>query len=192
MLPMNTKFFREEVEAAVDALLLQQTLLYPAGPAGWALGCDAELPRAVEQLYQLPARPAGASAVVLVADAQMLARYAAEVPVNFSELIATHSQPTAFVVAGSRHLAPNLLEPDGTVQLHVVQDEFCHRVIRRLGHGLVSLPAIQSQQAEASGRYADVAPALVRAVGHVVTWQQEGTISTEPWRVVRLVPDGTT
>lgn len=170
---MSTKFFREEVDAAVDALLMQQTLLYPTD-AGWALGCDAELPRVVEELYKLKERPTDQPCVVLVADEQMFARYAAEVPANLPELLAAHTRPTTVVVPGSRFLAPNLLGPDGTVGLRITQDAFCHQVIRRLGHGLVWTSANQSDE-PTPGLYAEVAPALVRVVGHVVTWRQNDT-----------------
>lgn len=60
-------FFRQEVDAAVDALLLQQVIVLPTA-AGWALGCDAEVPRAVARLHEL-AGPTAAPAQRLAADA---------------------------------------------------------------------------------------------------------------------------
>ncbi len=50
--------FRQEVDAAVDALLMQQVILLPAA-AGWALACDAEVLPAVARLRAL-AGPAAA------------------------------------------------------------------------------------------------------------------------------------
>ena len=76
---MNSNFFRQEVDAAVDALLLQQVILYPTDTV-WGLGCDAEVPPAVELVYKLKNRPAEKACIVLVADEAMFARYAEVVP----------------------------------------------------------------------------------------------------------------
>ncbi|NVO30321.1 L-threonylcarbamoyladenylate synthase [Hymenobacter lapidiphilus] len=186
---MSPKFLRSEADAAVDALLLQQVILYPTDTV-WGLGCDAELPRAVEQLYQLKNRPAEKACIVLVADEVMFARYAAVVPANLPELLATQTRPTTYIVAGSRHLAPNLLAPDGTIGLRVaLNDEFCRLVLRRLGHGLVSTSAnISGQPTPAT--FGEVAPELVRKVDYVVNWRQDDTTRATPSRVVRVLADG--
>ncbi|UYZ63658.1 L-threonylcarbamoyladenylate synthase [Hymenobacter weizhouensis] len=185
---MSTKFFREEVDAAVDALLMQQVLLYPTDTV-WGLGCDAELPKAVEQVYTLKNRPAEKACIVLVADEQMFARYAAVVPPNLPVLLAAQERPTTYVVPGSRWLAPNLLAPDGTVGLRVVQDAFCHQVVRRLGHGLVSTSANRSGQ-PTPALYSEIDPAIVRGADYVVSWRQDDTTRAAPSRVVRVLPDG--
>ncbi|GAB2794453.1 L-threonylcarbamoyladenylate synthase [Hymenobacter luteus] len=186
---MSTKFFREEVEAAVDALLMQQVLLYPTDTV-WGLGCDAELPRAVEQVYKLKQRPAEKACIVLVADEQMFARYAEVVPPNLPELLATQMRPTTYVVPGSRHLAPNLLAPDGTIGLRVVlTDEFCQKVVRRLGHGLVSTSANLSGE-PTPAIFSEVNPVLVRQADYVARWRQDDETRSLPSRVVRVLPDG--
>ncbi|MCA8829469.1 L-threonylcarbamoyladenylate synthase [Hymenobacter pini] len=183
------KFFRQEVEAAVDALLLQQVILYPTDTV-WGLGCDAELPRAVEQIYKLKERPAEKACIVLVADEQMFARYAETVPPNLPELLAAQQRPTTYVVPGSRHLAPNLLAPDGTVGLRMVrEEEFCHLVIRRLGHGLVSTSANRSGE-PTPAIFSEIDPQLVRKVDYVVNWRQDDETRSAPSRVVRVLPDG--
>ncbi|MBD2716332.1 L-threonylcarbamoyladenylate synthase [Microvirga sp. STR05] len=186
---MSTKFFREEVDATVDALLMQQVILYPTDTV-WGLGCDAEAPPAVEKLYKLKNRPADKACIVLVADEVMFARYAAVVPPNLAELLATQARPTTYVVPGSRLLAPNLLAPDGTIGLRVVlTDEFCSKVVRRLGHGLVSTSANLSGE-PTPGIYAEIDPQLVRKVEYVAHWRQDDTTPATPSRVVRVLPDG--
>ncbi|AII53320.1 L-threonylcarbamoyladenylate synthase [Hymenobacter sp. APR13] len=186
---MSPRFLREEVDAAVDALLMQQVILYPTDTV-WGLGCDAELPRAVEKIYQLKNRPANKACIVLVADEQMFARYAAVVPPNLPELLATQQRPTTYVVPGSPHLAPNLLAPDGTIGLRVVlNDEFCRLVVRRLGHGLVSTSANLSGE-PTPALYTEINPALVRKADYVAYWRQDDTTRAAPSRVVRVLPDG--
>lgn len=183
------KFFRQEVDNAVDALLLQQVILYPTDTV-WGLGCDAEVTRAVEQVYKLKNRPAEKACIVLVADEQMFARYAEVVPPNLPELLAQQERPTTYVVPGSRHLAPNLLAPDGTIGLRVVQeDEFCRLVIRRLGHGLVSTSANLSGE-PTPAVFGEISPVLVRKADYVVNWRQDDETRAAPSRVVRVLPDG--
>ncbi|OWP62769.1 translation factor Sua5 [Hymenobacter amundsenii] len=186
---MLPKFLRSEADMAVDALLLQQVILYPTDTV-WGLGCDAELPRAVEQLYQLKNRPAEKACIVLVADEAMFARYAEVVPDNLAELLATQTRPTTYVVPGSRHLAPNLLAPDGTIGMRVVlSDEFCRLVLRRLGHGLVSTSANKSGE-PSPAVFSEVAPEIIRKVDYVVNWRQDDDTRAAPSRVVRLRADG--
>jgi len=177
-------FFRQEVDSAVDVLLTQQVILYPTDTV-WGLGCDAEVPRAVEKLYKLKGRPAGTPSIVLVADLAMLARYAAQVPAELEAALAAQTQPTTYLLPASAAVAPGLLAPDGTVGLRVVQDEFCHKVVRRLGHGLVSTSANKTGE-PAPAVFAEVDPAIVRGVDHVVSWRQDDVTRVAPSRVVRL------
>lgn len=181
-------FFRQEVDSAVDILLTQQVILYPTDTV-WGLGCDAEVPRAVEKIYQLKGRPAGTPSIVLVADLAMLARYAATVPDELAAALAAQTRPTTYILPASRAVASALLAPDGTVGLRVVQDEFCHKVVRRMGHGLVSTSANKAG-APAPAVYAEVDPAIVRGADYVVSWRQEDATRVAPSRVVRLGPGG--
>ncbi len=183
------KFFRQEVDAAVDILLTQQVILYPTDTV-WGLGCDAEVPRAVEKLYQLKGRAEGTPSIVLVADLAMLRRYATQVPDELEAALAAQTRPTTYLLPASHTVAPGLVGPDGTVGLRVVQDEFCHKVVRRLGHGLVSTSANKTGE-PTPVVYAEVDPAIVRGVDYVVSWRQDDQTRTTPSRIVRLGPGGT-
>ncbi|WP_046244753.1 L-threonylcarbamoyladenylate synthase [Hymenobacter terrenus] len=180
--------FQQEVEAAVDALLLQQVILYPTDTV-WGLGCDAEVPPAVKQLYKLKGRSEGQSSIVLVADMAMLRRYASAVPDQLDALLAADTRPTTYILPASRSVAPSLVAPDGTVGLRVVRDEFCHKVVRRLGHGLVSTSANKAGE-PTPAVYAEIDAAIVRGADHVVNWRQDDATRVGPSRVVRLGAGG--
>jgi L-threonylcarbamoyladenylate synthase len=184
----SMNFFRQEVDSAVDILLAQQVILYPTDTV-WGLGCDAEVPRAVEKLYKLKGRPEGTPSIVLVADLAMLRRYAAEVPAELEAALAAQTRPTTYILPASRIVAPALIAPDGTVGLRVVQDDFCHKVVRRLGHGLVSTSANKTGE-PTPATFAEVSPAIVRGVDHVVSWRQDDATRVAPSRIVRLSADG--
>ncbi|MCR5886721.1 L-threonylcarbamoyladenylate synthase [Hymenobacter sp. J193] len=186
---MASNFFRQEVDSAVDALLFQQVILYPTDTV-WGLGCDAELPRVVERLYALKNRPAEKACILLVADEQMFARYAAVVPPNLPELLAAETRPTTYVVPAAPSVAANLVAPDGTIGLRIPRDEFTHKVVQRLGHALVSTSANRSGEPTAA-TFSAISPALVRAVDYVVSWRQDDETPATPSRVVRVLPDGT-
>ena len=182
------KLFRQEVDAAVDALLLQQVILYPTDTV-WGLGCDAEAPPAVKELYKLKERSQGQPSIVLVADLAMLKRYAAQVPEGLEELLAADTRPTTYILPASRAVAPDLVAPDGTVGLRVVKDEFCFNVVRRLGHGLVSTSANKAS-GPTPAVYSEIDPIIMRGADHVVNWRQDDAARAAPSRVVRLGADG--
>jgi|GEM_PF-19979 len=184
----DMNFFKQEVDAAVDALLLQQVILYPTDTV-WGLGCDAEVPRAVEQLYKLKGRPEGKPSIVLVADLEMLHRYAAEVPAGLEQQLATQERPTTYILPAGPAVAKNLVGPDGTVGFRVVQEEFCHKVLRRLGHGLVSTSANKSGE-PTPVIFSEIDPAIVRGADYVVSWRQNDETRAQPSRVVRLGESG--
>ncbi len=172
----------------MDALLLQQVILYPTDTV-WGLGCDAEAPPAVKELYKLKGRAAGQPSIVLVADVAMLRRYAAQVPEELEKLLAEQERPTTYILPASRAVAPDLVGPDGTVGLRVVQDEFCFKVVRRLGHGLVSTSANKTGE-PTPAVYAEVDAAILRGADHVVNWRQDDDSRVAPSRVVRLGAGG--
>ena len=167
---------------------MQQVILYPTDTV-WGLGCDAELTRPVEQLYKLKGRPDGKGAIVLVADLAMLARYAATVPPALEAALAAQTRPTTYILPASRALAPALLAPDGTVGLRLTQDEFCHKVVRRLGHGLVSTSANKSGE-PTPAIFSEIDAAIVRGADHVANWRRDDATRVAPSRVVRLGPGG--
>ncbi|MGI4866218.1 MAG: L-threonylcarbamoyladenylate synthase [Janthinobacterium lividum] len=182
-------FFRQEVDVAVDVLLTQQIILYPTDTV-WGLGCDAEVPRAVEKIYKLKGRAENKPSIVLVADLAMLARYTTDVPAELEAAIAAQTRPTTYLLPASKAVAAGLIAADGTVGLRIAQDEFCHKVVRRLGHGLVSTSANKSGE-PTPAIFSEVDPAIVRGVDHVVGWRQDDTTRVAPSRVVRLGPGGT-
>jgi len=180
--------FQQEVEAAVDALLLQQVILYPTDTV-WGLGCDAEAPPAVKELYKLKGRAEGQPSIVLVADLAMLRRYAAQVPAEIESMVAEQKHPTTYLLPASRVVAPGLVAPDGTVGLRVVKDEFCFKVVRRLGHGLVSTSANKAGE-RPPAVYSEIDAAVLRGADHVVNWRQDDETRVAPSRVVRLGEGG--
>ena len=180
--------FQQEVDATVDALLLQQVILYPTDTV-WGLGCDAEAPPAVKKLYELKNRPEGQPSIVLVADWAMMKRYASEVPAELEALLASDTRPTTYILPASRAVAPGLVAPDGTVGLRVVKDAFCHKLVRRLGHGLVSTSANKAGE-PTPAVYSEVDPAILRGVDYVVNWRRDDDTRVAPSRVVRLGEGG--
>ncbi len=181
-------FFQQQVEEAIDALLLQQVILYPTDTV-WGLGCDAEAPPAVKRLYQLKGREAGKPSIVLVADWAMLQRYTIGAPAELEALLAADTRPTTYILPASRALAPDLVAPDGTVGLRLTKDEFCHKVVRRLGHGLVSTSANKAGE-PTPAVYSEVSADIVRGADFVVSWRQQDDTRVAPSRVVRLGEGG--
>ncbi|MFC7669479.1 L-threonylcarbamoyladenylate synthase [Hymenobacter humi] len=81
------------------------------------------------------------------------------------------------------------MAPDGTVGLRVTKDEFCHKVVRRLGHGLVSTSANKAGE-PTPAVFSEVDAAILRGADHVVNWRQDDETRAAPSRVVRLGEGG--
>jgi L-threonylcarbamoyladenylate synthase len=119
----------------------------------------------------------------------MMKRYASHVPNGLEELLAAETQPTTYLLPASRAVAPDLVAPDGTVGLRVVKDEFCFKVVRRLGHGLVSTSANKAGEPTPAA-YTEIDAAIMRGADYVVNWRQEDAAPVAPSRVLRLGEGG--
>ena len=67
----------------------------------------------------------------------------------------------------------------------MVRDEFCFKVVRRLGHGLVSTSANKSGE-PTPAVFSEIDAAILRGADHVVNWRQDDDTRVTPSRLVRL------
>ena len=68
-----------EIDAAVKALKGGDVILYPTDTV-WGLGCDATRDDAIQRIFDLKKRDDAKSVIILVSDADMLARYVRQIP----------------------------------------------------------------------------------------------------------------
>src|SRR5690606_7625736 len=110
-----------EVQVAEEELLMGNVILYPTDTV-WGIGCDAQEVKAVEKVFKIKERDTSKSMILLVADANMVRHYVKDVPDNFEKLLEKQEQPTTYIFEGAQNLPKEVIAPDGTIAIRIVED----------------------------------------------------------------------
>ena len=155
-----------EVDAAAKALKAGDIILYPTDTV-WGLGCDATRDDAVQRIFDLKQRSDAKSVIVLVSDADMLARYVRQIPPMALDLLEINDKPMTIIYPEGVGLSPHVIAEDGSVAIRIPQNEFCVEMIRRFGKPVVSTSANISGE-ETPACFAEINAAILDGVEHIV------------------------
>jgi L-threonylcarbamoyladenylate synthase len=178
----------EEINKTINILKEGGTILYPTDTV-WGLGCDATNPTAVAKIFSIKKREESKSLIILIDDEIKLNKYLKEVPEVAWELIENTDKPLTIIYDGACNLAKNVIAADGSIAIRIVKDEFCRKLINRLGKPLVSTSANISGE-QAPSNFHEIAPELKKQVDHVVNWRQEEINSAIPSSIIKLSVNG--
>ena len=175
------------IAEALAQLQNEAVLLYPSDTI-WGIGCDARATAAIERVYKLKQRVDSKALICLVSDKEMLERYVGSIPTPLLPYL-EGERPTTIIYPAVEGISPRLRAPDGSVGIRIAKDEFCPALIQALGAPLVSTSANISGTASPTC-YAEIDPAIVEGVDHVVPIKQDQKESRAS-RIIRLLPDNT-
>ena len=178
----------KEVHKAGAVLQSGGIILYPTDTI-WGIGCDAGRKESVQDIYRIKQRADFKSMLVLVDGVHMLEHYLEKVPEQALEILEKASKPTTIIYPGARHLAPNLLAPDGSIGIRITTDPFCKALIRYTGFPLVSTSANISGEPPPAN-YNQISDAIRDQVDHVVGLRQDETAAAIPSAILKLEKDG--
>lgn len=164
-------------------------ILYPTDTV-WGIGCDATNAEAVKRVYALKQRDDSKALIVLIDNADHLDHYVVDVPHIARELADVAVKPLTIIYEGAYNVAPNLLGEEDSLGIRIPQDEFCHQLCERFGKPIVSTSANVSGEATAKS-FAEISPAIVQGVDHVVVWRQNDMTPHQPSNIILLSRDGT-
>lgn len=184
-----TTDFEDDITQSLAALRNGGIILYPTDTI-WGLGCDATDEAAVKRIYALKQRSEAKSLVILMADVKDLVRYLAHPPPDIEQTLATFDRPTTVIYEGALHLAPGVVNQDGSIAIRIVQDTFCRHLIKRLRKPLVSTSANISGE-PSPAMFAEVSEAVRHGVDYTVKHRQHDDTRAQPSRIVRIGKDGT-
>ncbi|PUZ22830.1 threonylcarbamoyl-AMP synthase [Chitinophaga parva] len=184
----HVEVFEEDLVACLEALRAGGTILYPTDTI-WGLGCDATDENAVRKIFDIKQRPAHKSLVVLLADVKSIFRYVAHPHPDLADILAAFDRPTTVIYDGALHLAPSVINADGSVAIRLVQEPFCRHLVKRLRKPLVSTSANLSGQPSAP-TFADVSPEVKQGVDYIVNYRQTDTTPATPSRIVKIRENG--
>ncbi len=167
----DTPMFREADEA-VRILRSGGIILYPTDTV-WGLGCDATNAAAVQRIYDLKRSVNKKSMLVLCASPDMVVRYVNRAPGIAFEVMELATSPLTLILPGAVGVAENLIPDEGTLGVRVPDHAFCQRMLRGLGHPIVSTSANLTGEATPT-RLQEVAREIVEGVDFVVDPRFEG------------------
>lgn len=161
-----TEDLKYEVDAAVKALKAGDVILYPTDTV-WGLGCDATLDNAVQRIFDLKKRDDAKSVIILVSDADMLARYVRQIPPMALDLLEINDKPMTIIYPEGVGLSPKVIAEDGSVAIRIPQNEFCVEMIRAFGKPIVSTSANISGE-ETPACFAEINAEILDGAEHIV------------------------
>jgi len=180
--------FGDDIEKCLEVLRKGGNILYPTDTI-WGIGCDATDANAVEKVIRIKSRPLNKSFVVLVADEQDVLKYTAAPDLEVFNYLAKVSKPTTVIYPNAIGLADQVVAPDGSVAIRIVQDAFCRHLIRRLRKPLLSTSANVSGD-PSPAIFNEIAARIRAIVDYVVSYRQNDTSTAIPSSIIQWKTDG--
>lgn len=172
------------VAEALKVLRAGGIILYPTDTV-WGIGCDAENAEAVKKIYALKKREDTKGMLVLVEKPERIDSYVDKVPEIAWSLIEVADSPLTIIYPGARNLPDNLLPPEKTIGIRVVNNHFCELLIRKLNRPLVSTSAnIAGKKSPAL--FHDIDQEIIDGVDYVVPMDAEEEHTGKPSSIIML------
>lgn len=175
--------FTNDIDNCLHILEAGGLILYPTDTV-WGIGCDATNATAVRKIYDIKNRPEIKTMIVLVAGENDILQYVANPDIAVFDYLQQTAKPTTVIYPNGIGLADNLIAPDGSVAIRIVQDSFCRHLIKRFRKPIVSTSAnIAEHPAPLS--FKDIVHYIKQNVDYVVKYRQEDDSSQKPSSVIR-------
>ncbi|HVD98674.1 MAG TPA: L-threonylcarbamoyladenylate synthase [Cytophagaceae bacterium] len=178
----------QEINAAAEALKAGKVILYPTDTI-WGLGCDATNSSAVQHIFKIKKRDDSKALIILLDDLKKLNDYVVKVPDIAWDIVEFSEMPLTVVYPKGKNVAQELLAENGSIAIRVTKDEFCKKLIRKLGRPLVSTSANISTEAF-NGSFSDVNEEIKKNVDLIIRHRQQEKINATPSRIISLGLDG--
>lgn len=165
-------------------------ILYPTDTI-WGIGCDALNAGAIDKIYELKQRPDSKSLIILLAEAKDIFQYVATPPPDIINILKNFGdRPTTVIYEHALGLPDNLVnKEDGSIAIRVTKDPFCKRLIKKLGHPLVSTSANISGMPSAKN-YSAIHQDIKSGVDHIIDYRKEDQQESLPSKIVKINADG--
>ena len=98
-------------------------------------------------------------------------------------------KPVTVIYSGAKNLASNLINPDGSIGVRVVEDIFCKVLIKQFGKPIVSTSSNISGYPP-PGVFGDIDIKIKSGVDYIVEHRQDDEVPGIPSTVIRLKEDG--
>lgn len=171
----------------IEILKSGGTILYPTDTI-WGIGCDATNIDAINKIFEIKKREKTKSMILLVDSERMLQHYV-DVPEMAWEIIDLSEKPVTIVYENPRNLPKEILAEDGSIGIRLVKDDFCKKLIGKLGKPLVSTSANFSGE-KSPLKFSDISQELIDAVDFAVEDNREKVSKYSGSSVIKVWNDG--
>ena len=178
----------EDIQKASEVLRAGGVILYPTDTI-WGLGCDATNSEAVKKIYAIKKRIDSKSMLVLADAPVRIERFVDDVPDVAWDLIDLATSPLTIIYPKGKNLAPELLAEDGSIGIRLCKEEFCQKLIGRLGKPIVSTSANISGL-PSPALFDEISQEIIESVDYVVNYRQNDMHRSKPSSIIKLGKTG--
>lgn len=184
LLSIKFKIMEEQINNTLEVLRRGGVILYPTETI-WGIGCDATNAAAVQKVFDIKHITDRRSMIVLVDKADNISRYVQTVPEVAWDLIELSDKPLTLVLPNGRGVAENLLPEDHSIGVRVTTNEFCSRLIHKLGRPLVSTSANITGEISPAN-FAEISARVKESVDYVVDPSMQGQTTGKRSSIIKL------
>jgi L-threonylcarbamoyladenylate synthase len=178
---------KSEIEKTLAVLKRGGLILYPTDTV-WGIGCDSSNPDAIDRIYKLKQREESKSMICLVHDFKMLNQFVEEIPEVAYDILRYAVKPTTIIYDDPIRISENIIAPDNSLAIRVVNDTFAKTLIRKFRRPVVSTSANISGT-KIPMTFKDIAPEIIAGVDYVVDFDKNKK-SENPSAIIKLTMDG--
>jgi len=179
---------RTEIENAIETLKKGCLILYPTDTV-WGIGCDATHPVAIEKVYALKKRTNDKSLICLVNSVTMLEQFVERVPKAAYDVIKFSVEPTTIIYDDPIRVSENLIAPDNSLAIRIVEDDFCKKLLQKFKRPIVSTSANISGE-KSPQNFQEISKEILEGVDYVVNLHHDKK-SGKPSTIIKIKNDGT-
>jgi len=185
----------EIIDLVLKVLHNSGIILYPTDTV-WGLGCDATNSDAVNKIVRLKGRANNQSFILLVDSIEQIRTSIEQMPEIAYSLIELNNKPLTIIYPGARSaaqykegLAPEVIAPNGSVAIRVVQHPFCRSLLQKFRKPIVSTSANFTGQ-PAPTTFTSIDPELLKQVDYCVDPTLEALATGKPSSIIKLELNG--
>jgi len=176
----------QEIERSYKTLKNGGIILYPTDTI-WGIGCDATNKEAVKKIYSLKKRSKNKALIILIAEYANLYKLIDQVSPNAHKEM-TNEKPTTVIFNNVKNVSKEILAEDGSAAIRLANDNFCQRLIIKLGQPIVSTSANISGGPNPE-IFTDINNELKKNVDYIVNLRQD-EIMNKPSSIIKINLDG--
>ena len=178
---------RSEIEKTLAVLKRGGLILYPTDTV-WGIGCDSSNPEAIDKIYKLKQREDSKSMICLVHDFKMLNQFVEEIPEVAYDILKYADKPTTIIYDDPIRVSQNIIAPDNSLAIRVVNDTFAKTLVRKFRRPIISTSANVSGQ-KTPMTFKQISPEILEGVDYVVDFERNKK-SHNPSAIIKLTMDG--